>query len=124
MRYIVEGPFCNHRRQPVSIQEGNNGSSEYATIGWVLNMLMSNVSAYQPPLSIPEYRIFNKIMDSLEQGPDDGGCYVFEDEHFKLLEKVCLQLAPRLLLRHSPSLEDLLRQASTDRPTAISTQKP
>lgn len=119
MRYIAEGPFVNHQGKPITLQGDVNGTSEHATIGWVLNMLMSNVSGYQPVLNIPEYRIFNKVMDTLEQGPDDEGFYSFEDEHFKLLEKICLQLAPKLIFRHSPSVEDLLTQAPTHKSTPV-----
>jgi len=83
----------------------------------VSDVLLVVANAYVPTegliLNTAEMRKFNKAVDVLEQPPfTDDDKFWFEDDHFEVLKKVVVYMAPRLLTlaRSSGEVEDLFKQ--------------
>jgi hypothetical protein len=61
-------------------------------------------------------RKLNKAIDVLEAEPENG-YFAFEDEDFKVLQKVAVTLAENSrLARSAPHIEDVLKAAVTEKP--------
>jgi hypothetical protein len=115
MKYLQEGPVLDRRGEPIVIP-----STEpiEVTVSWLLDFLMKQ---YMPTpdltLQPAEVRLYNKALDAIEAGPENGW-FGFEDSHFDLMRKVCMVVAPRILLTqislNTPQIEDMFTSAYTN----------
>ena len=113
LKYIREEQFLNVKGDPYRLRD-ENGTDTDASVKDVLRLLLE---VYQPSqeltLQMTELRAYNKVLDVLEDGPQEDGHLRFEDVDFDLLKKLALHYAPLVLIRNAPLVEDLLNSAST-----------
>ena len=113
LKYIREEQFLNVKGDPYRLRD-ENGTDTDASVKDVLRLLLE---VYQPSqeltLQMTELRAYNKVLDVLEDGPQEDGHLRFEDVDFDLLKKLALHYAPLVLIRNAPLVEDLLNSATT-----------
>jgi hypothetical protein len=106
VHYLQDGPF-----------QGHDKKADPQMVGVTLASL---VGKYIPipnmTLKTAEIRKLNKAIDILEAEPDDGW-FAFEDEDFKVLQRVAVGLIEATnMARSAPMIEDLLNEATTEKP--------
>jgi hypothetical protein len=114
MKHIKDEPFLDRKGAQVVVLFAD-GDVEVTT-GWLLKLVLNQ---YAPTpaitLGVPEIRKYNKVLDILDAGPEDCGCFVFEDDDFAIMKKLVLAIMPTILLqpilRNAPELEDILVEA-------------
>lgn len=111
MKFILETEWRDYRGK-IGFKD-----AEERAVALISDVLLVVVNTYQPDrdfaLTIAEIRKLNKAVEVLEQPPDEDDEFRFEDDHFLVLKKVVLALAPRLplLARSSGVLEDLFEES-------------
>lgn len=123
MKYVQNDVFIPvDGKGPLLVRDTDHGAEEehQATVGELLKMVLAS---YQPQQgrqlnTAAEIRSFNKCMDVIEKGPQDGDWYRFEDSDFKALVRVVEWVLPnmwgkdgRQLWRNTPEVLALLEKS-------------
>ena len=121
MRYIDNTPFFAVTGDPFKVSEKDDKSDEHeATYPEVVRLTLR---VHQPRpgkmLDLAEIRNFNRVLETLEGKPEEGGYYVVDDADWQVVKKVLEWTAPSLSYwRNAPAIIELWEKAPTQKPRA------
>ena len=116
MKYLKEAPFMAINGSQFQVIE-DSGTPVPATVGRVTRLCLER---YQPQqgkmLDTGDLRWLNKAIDKLVADVPGDGYFAFEQIEFEIVRRVVGWMAPVLIVRNAPALDDALNQASETRP--------
>ena len=117
MKYLKEETLQNRKGivQKIATPEGDKDLS----VGLYVYLMMETYVPQQNFVLQPaQMRLFNKVLDKLDEDPSKDGYWEFEDAEFAIVKQIFENIAPRIsmLNRYTPLVEDKLNGALNELP--------
>jgi len=112
MKYLKEAPLLNRKGEQINIETPEG--KKPLTTGLYIYLVMESYQPMQGFVVKPaSMRVFNEILNILDNEPQENGYWVFENASFELIKNIIENVAPfiTLLSRYTPDIQDTLNAA-------------